>query len=141
MERFHHDPSVPPNSDIAERMFLLSDNRIKVVYHLEENRITPSTREFMTPPSTGEQPFTPEMVLGYQVDPYAREPKNRHVCEQLEELMRAQEESIAQIEAAEREVGLELCFAQVFIVFSLDSEYSGCSTEGGTKHNPLHYSL
>lgn len=108
MERFHPNPTVPPNDDVAERTFLLSENRIKVVYHLEENRITPSTREFITPPLTGEQATTltynPDMATVYQVDPYVKDPKERHLYEQLEALVAAQEESIGQVRAAEREV-------------------------------------
>lgn len=40
------------------------------------------------------------------MDPYATEPKQRHLFELLEGLVRAQEESITQIRAAEREVRL-----------------------------------
>ena len=58
VEKFHHDPSIPPNSDIAERTFLVRENRITVVYHLEENRITPSTREFVIPQTSGDQIYT-----------------------------------------------------------------------------------
>lgn len=58
VERFHHNPLVPPNSDIAERTFLVRENRIRVVYHLEENRITPSTREFVIPQTSGDQIYT-----------------------------------------------------------------------------------
>lgn len=58
VEKFHHNPVVPPNSDVAERTFLVRENRIKVVYHLEENRITPSTREFVIPQTSGDQIYT-----------------------------------------------------------------------------------
>lgn len=58
VEKFHHNPEVPPNSDIAERTFLVREKRIKVVYHLEENRITPSTREFVIPQTSGDQIYT-----------------------------------------------------------------------------------
>ena len=71
VEKFHPDPKVPANSDIAERTFMLDENRLMVVYHLEENRVTASTREFITPPLTGEQaqPLTLnlDMTLSYQV--------------------------------------------------------------------------
>ena len=40
------------------------------------------------------------------MDPYAKEPKNRHLFEQLERLVRAQEDSIKQVRSAEKEVGL-----------------------------------
>lgn len=58
VEKFHHNPSIPPNSDVAERTFLVRENRIKVVYHLEENCITPSTREFVIPQMSGDQIYT-----------------------------------------------------------------------------------
>ena len=72
VEKFHHNPSIPPNSDVAERTFLVRENRIKVVYHLEENRITPSTREFVIPQMSGDQIYTltfdhVDMPLPYQV--------------------------------------------------------------------------
>ena len=72
VEKFHHDPSIPPNSDVAERTFLVRENRIKVVYHLEENRITPSTREFVIPQMSGDQIYTltfdhVDIPLPYQV--------------------------------------------------------------------------
>ena len=108
VEKFHHDPAVPANSDIAEQTFLLQENRIQLVYHLEKGRITPSTREFTTPPLRGEQAqalvFNPEMTSAYQVDPYAKEPKQQHLFELLEKMVAAQEGSIAQIRAAEQEV-------------------------------------
>ena len=73
VEKFHHNPLVPPNSDVAERTFLLRENRIKVVYHLEENRITPSTREFVIPQTSGDQIYTlsfdhVDMPMPYQVN-------------------------------------------------------------------------
>ena len=39
-----------------------------------------------------------------QVDPYLKEPKKRVLFEQLEQLIKAQEESIATIRASEKEV-------------------------------------
>lgn len=71
VERFQHNPAVPANKDVAQRTFLLDQHRIQLVYHLEENRITASTREFVTPPLSGPhaQPLTysPDMTSAYQV--------------------------------------------------------------------------
>ena len=71
LEWFRRDPSVRANDDIAQRVFMIEDNRIKLTYHLEENRITPSTREFVTPPLSGDhaQPLTltRDMTTAYQV--------------------------------------------------------------------------
>ena len=41
-----------------------------------------------------------------QVDPYLKEPKKRVLFEQLEQLIKAQEESIVTIRASEQEVCL-----------------------------------
>ena len=73
VEKFHHNPVVPPNNDVAERTFLVRENRIKVIYHLEENRITPSTQEFVIPQTSGDQIYTltfdhVDMPSPYQVN-------------------------------------------------------------------------
>ena len=72
MEKYHHNPAVPPNSDVAQCSFLMDERKINIVYHLEENRITPSTREFIVPVLSGEnaQPLTmnPYMTAAYQVE-------------------------------------------------------------------------
>ena len=111
VERFHRNPAVQPNDDTAERTFLPGENIIRIVYHLESNRITPSTREFVTPPLSEDQAYTltfqPDMTSAYQVDPYLPKPRNRVVFELLERLVQVQEASIAQIRAAEEEVHVD----------------------------------
>ena len=71
VDRFHPNPALPANSDVAERSFLLSENRIVVVYQLEEGRNTASSREFVVPPLNPEQAviltFDPEGISNYQV--------------------------------------------------------------------------
>ena len=71
VERFHHNPAIPPNSDVAERVFLLFDSKIRISYHLEENRIIPSTREYITPQVTGDHGysihFDPDITSAFQV--------------------------------------------------------------------------
>lgn len=50
-----------------------------------------------------------------QVDPYAAEPKNRHLFELLQFLLQAQEESISTIRESENEVCLLYCM-KLFVV-------------------------
>ena len=108
IERFHRNQSKKPNEDIAERIFLPNDNKLKVLYHLEDNRITPSTREFTYPHLSGDQgyilTYNSDMVTSYQVDPYAKSSKDRCLFEQLESLIKAQDDSIASVRASEQEV-------------------------------------
>ncbi|KAL5464124.1 hypothetical protein EMCRGX_G033091 [Ephydatia muelleri] len=107
IERFHRNQSKKPNEDIAERIFLPNDNKLKVLYHLEDNRITPSTREFTYPHLSGDQgyilTYNSDMVTSYQVDPYAQSSKDRCLFEQLESLIKAQDDSIASVRASEQE--------------------------------------
>ena len=71
MEKFHRDPNLPANNDVEQRVFLIEEQRIKLIYHLDDNRITASTREFVTPPLSGDhaQPLTltRDMTTAYQV--------------------------------------------------------------------------
>lgn len=71
VERFHHNLDLSPSSDIAERVFLIQENRIHVSYHLEKDRIVPSKREFVLPSQIGDQEYTlqfdPELTTGYKV--------------------------------------------------------------------------
>lgn len=73
IEKYHRNPSLSPNEDIATCSFLLDERKIQLVYHLEENRITPSTRDFYLPVLSGEQAqqltFNPDMTTAYQVNP------------------------------------------------------------------------
>ena len=71
VDKFHPNSALPANSAVAERYFILADNRIKVVYQLEEGRITASMIEFKTPPIVADQTmiltYKPDEIYTYQV--------------------------------------------------------------------------
>ena len=71
MERFRRNESKLANDDVAERMFLVSEERITLTFHLEDKRVTASTREFIRPPHTSEKggvlTMTPDMTSTFQV--------------------------------------------------------------------------
>ena len=71
VERFHRNKAKEANEDVAERVFLVSDERINLTFHLEDNRVTASTREFIRPPHTTEKggtlTMTPDMTTTFQV--------------------------------------------------------------------------
>ncbi|XP_056106838.1 dynein regulatory complex subunit 7 isoform X2 [Rhinichthys klamathensis goyatoka] len=94
-ERFHRDPSKPASKDVAERVFMMSDRRIQVTYHLEDDRIIPAWLNFMKPKEAADsqkaQAFTPQMVSGFQVDRSAKPYKNLKLHEMLEQLMKDEE--------------------------------------------------
>lgn len=74
VDKFHPNPAIPANSDVAERTLLFTENHIKVVYQLEEGRTTASTREFMVPPMNPDQAvlltFDPDGISSYQVSKF-----------------------------------------------------------------------
>lgn len=71
VDKFHPNPALPANSDVAERTLLFVDNQIKIVYQLEEGRNIASTRDFVVPPMNPDQAvlltFDPDATSSYQV--------------------------------------------------------------------------
>ena len=61
----------PANDDVAERSFLVHEERIFLTFHLEGDRVTASTREFVKPPNTEDKgdtlKMTPDMTTTFQV--------------------------------------------------------------------------
>uniref|UniRef100_UPI003AAD29CD dynein regulatory complex subunit 7 n=1 Tax=Centroberyx gerrardi TaxID=166262 RepID=UPI003AAD29CD len=108
VERFHRNRSKPASEDVAERVFLLAEERIEVTYHLEDDRFIPASRSFIKPRKSTEtqkaQDFTPDMVSGFQVDPFENPPKNLHLYEMLVVLMNEEEKVTLQIKDSEKEV-------------------------------------
>lgn len=108
VERFHRNKSKEANEDIAERVFLVSDERINLTFHLEDHRVTASTREFIRPPHPSEKggtlTMTPDMTTTFQVDPLIKPHKNLQVYDMLVQLVEAEERSTNQIRASEEEI-------------------------------------
>ncbi|KAG5848751.1 hypothetical protein ANANG_G00102750 [Anguilla anguilla] len=108
VERFHRDRSKPANEDVAERVFLVSENRIELTYHREDDRITAAWRSFVKPSNLGDtknqQPFTPEMVSIYQVDPFEKPSKHLCMYELLVALTKEEETVVHRVMESEAEV-------------------------------------
>ncbi|XP_023286890.1 dynein regulatory complex subunit 7 [Seriola lalandi dorsalis] len=108
VERFHRDRAKPANEDVAERVFLPSQRRIEVTYHLEDHRFIPSKRSFIKPRESTEQKkaeeFTFDLVSSFQVDPSEKPLKIHTLYEMLVALMRDEKMVAAQIEQSLDEV-------------------------------------
>ncbi|KAJ8272217.1 hypothetical protein COCON_G00110760 [Conger conger] len=108
VERFHRDRSKPASEDVAERVFLVSENRIELTYHREDDRITSAWRSFVKPHNLGdtknEQPFTSDMVSTYQVDPFEKPKKQLFMYELLVALTKEEETVIQRVMESEAEV-------------------------------------
>ena len=55
MEKYHRDWSIPANESISELVFQISDDKILITYHTDDEKIACSTREFSKPQTTEEK--------------------------------------------------------------------------------------
>ncbi|XP_065069130.1 dynein regulatory complex subunit 7-like [Rhopilema esculentum] len=108
-ERFERDPSMPANENVRERTFAVSEDRIALLYHLENKRITSSTREFIKPPNYSSEKgtplqLTPDATTAFQVDPYATDPKELDIYNMMVNLLEAEKLCNDKIRESEEEV-------------------------------------
>ena len=55
VERFHRNLEKNANDDVAECIFVVSEERIQQTYHKENDKISASTQEFIKPPNANEK--------------------------------------------------------------------------------------
>ena len=72
VERFGRNHAIPANQNVRERIFAVSEDRILLEYHLEDQRVTSSTREFIKPPNYSSDKgtplqLTPDTTTAFQV--------------------------------------------------------------------------
>ena len=71
VEKYHRNTSKLANEDVAEMMFLVSEERVQLTYHTEDEKISASTREFQKPTNADEKGATiqwhPENHITFQV--------------------------------------------------------------------------
>ncbi|XP_029109499.1 dynein regulatory complex subunit 7 isoform X1 [Scleropages formosus] len=104
VERFHRNQAKPASEDTAERVFLISEGRIQVTYHSEDDRIIPAWLSFVKPHDSQKQPFTSDMVSMFQVDPFEKPKKNLLLYEMLMSLMKEEEKVMLRVMDSEKEV-------------------------------------
>lgn len=70
--KYHRNKNKEANEDIAELVFLCSDDKLQITYHTEDKRIASSTREFLKPHNWDEKgatlSFSAEMHQTFQVE-------------------------------------------------------------------------
>ncbi|XP_036688335.1 dynein regulatory complex subunit 7 isoform X3 [Balaenoptera musculus] len=105
-ERFFRNPAKPADEDVAERVFLILDERIQLRYHCREDRITASKREFLwrtEGDSKGNKIImTPDMCLSFEVEPMEHTKKLLYQPEAMMKLKN--EEKLSRHQAWESEL-------------------------------------
>ncbi|XP_061695553.1 dynein regulatory complex subunit 7 [Syngnathoides biaculeatus] len=118
LELFHRNPRKDANEDVAERVFVASQRRIEVKYHLEEHRFVPCMRTFIKPrEANGQQnraeDFTADLVSGFHVDPAQKPLHTLALYDLLSELVKAEKDVALQIKNSKKEVrDIVACRAQ-----------------------------
>eukprot|EP00079_Xenopus_tropicalis_P024210 XP_012816760.1 PREDICTED: dynein regulatory complex subunit 7 isoform X1 [Xenopus tropicalis] len=107
-ERFNRNKEKPANEDVAERTFLLTEDRIQLRCHRKDDHITTSYWEFLKPANLGEKDtpivLTPETCISYQVEPSEKFSKQLYVYETLVTLQQAEQNSKDNVRKSETEV-------------------------------------
>ncbi|KAH3848102.1 hypothetical protein DPMN_090451, partial [Dreissena polymorpha] len=106
--KYHRNKNVDANCDIAELMYLCSEDKVQITYHTEDKRIASSTREFIKPHNWDEKgatlTFSAEMHSTFQVDPNLPFNKQVELYEMLLSLLEREVKSIEGVRASEEEV-------------------------------------
>uniref|UniRef100_A0A8C5QQA0 Dynein regulatory complex subunit 7 n=1 Tax=Leptobrachium leishanense TaxID=445787 RepID=A0A8C5QQA0_9ANUR len=107
-ERFHRNKGKSADQDMAERTFLITEDRIQLRCHREDDRITNSNWEFLKPPNLKEKgsyiTLTPETAISYQVNPSESFTKQLYVYEHLLSLQQDEESVMKAVRESEDEV-------------------------------------
>ncbi|XP_075432639.1 dynein regulatory complex subunit 7 isoform X2 [Ascaphus truei] len=107
-ERFHRNREKPANEDVAERIFLIPEDRIQLRCHREDDHITTSYWEYLKPSNLGEKGthvvLTPETCISYQVEPSEKFNKQLYVYETLIKLQQAERNAKDRVRESEAEV-------------------------------------
>uniref|UniRef100_A0ABM5ETQ7 Dynein regulatory complex subunit 7 n=1 Tax=Pogona vitticeps TaxID=103695 RepID=A0ABM5ETQ7_9SAUR len=100
-ERFHRNPSKPADEDVAERIFLIVEEKILLTYHCKENYITPSKREFNKQTDVDNKGnkiiMTHDMCISYQAGSTEKEKKLFHLYEMMMHLIEEEKRSRHQV--------------------------------------------
>ncbi|KAK6479943.1 dynein regulatory complex subunit 7 [Huso huso] len=108
-ECFHRNREKIANEDVAKKVFLISELRIQLTYHREDDLIVPSWREFVKPPTSEDKRdqsviYTPDMATTFQVNPTEKHSKNLFLYETLISLLKEEAQAKQQVKESEIEV-------------------------------------
>nr|XP_037863971.1 dynein regulatory complex subunit 7 [Chlorocebus sabaeus] len=107
-EQFFRNPAKPAEEDVAERVFLLAEERIQLRYHCHDDHITASKREFLRRTEVDSKGnkiiMTPDMCISFEVEPMEHTKKLLYQYEAMMHLKREEKLSRHQVWESELEV-------------------------------------
>ncbi|NWI27787.1 DRC7 protein, partial [Sula dactylatra] len=107
-ECFHRNLEKPADEDVAERIFLITEETIHLTYHLKDKYITASKKDFFKAVERdrkgNEIVMTPEMCITYQAGSSKNDKKLLHLYKLLQELTEEEKQLKQQVRQSEAEV-------------------------------------
>ncbi|NXH75118.1 DRC7 protein, partial [Hydrobates tethys] len=107
-ECFHRNLEKPADEDVAERIFLITEEMIHLTYHLKDKYITASKKDFFKAAERdrkgNEIVMTPEMCITYQAGSSEKDKKLLHLYKLLQELTEEEKQLKQQVQQSEAEV-------------------------------------
>uniref|UniRef100_A0A8D0GJM9 Dynein regulatory complex subunit 7 n=1 Tax=Sphenodon punctatus TaxID=8508 RepID=A0A8D0GJM9_SPHPU len=107
-EQFHRNPEKPADEDVAERIFVILEERILLTYHCKDKYITALKMEFVKRSDVDNKGnkiiMAPDMCIGYQVGSLEKDHKLLHFYEMMLRLMEEEKVSRHQVWESEMEV-------------------------------------
>ncbi|XP_044116344.1 dynein regulatory complex subunit 7 isoform X1 [Neovison vison] len=108
-ERFSRNPAKPADEDVAERVFLIPEERIQLRYHCRDDHITASKREFLRRTEVDSKGnkiiMTPDMCISFEVEPMEHTKKLLYQYEAMMKLKN--EEKLSKHQAWESELEVD----------------------------------
>ncbi|XP_075571723.1 dynein regulatory complex subunit 7 [Pelecanus crispus] len=107
-ECFHRNLEKPADEDVAERIFLITEEMINLTYHLKDKYITASKKDFFKAAERDGKGndiiMTPEMCITYQAGSSEKDKKLLHLYKLLQELTEEEKQLKQQVWQSEAEV-------------------------------------
>ncbi|XP_074896673.1 dynein regulatory complex subunit 7 isoform X1 [Buteo buteo] len=107
-ECFHRNLEKPADEDVAERIFLITEETIHLTYHLKDKYITASKKDFFKAADEdrkgNEIVMTPEMCITYQAGSSEKDKKLLHLYKALQQLTEEEKQLKQQVRQSEAEV-------------------------------------
>ncbi|KAJ3080287.1 hypothetical protein HK102_003163, partial [Quaeritorhiza haematococci] len=137
-EKFERDSDIPAHEDIAKKTYFLREERIRIIYQLEKDRIIPSFREFKHP-NTDQKGMGIDLPNRFEVNPYLETPKQQHLYAQLLQLLKSEQSCLSAIKSSDREMKEIVAARQaeekevVLVVSVYDTIRNGGAPQGDEK--------
>ncbi|KFQ81942.1 Coiled-coil domain-containing protein lobo, partial [Phaethon lepturus] len=107
-ECFHRNIEKPADEDVAERIFLITEDMIHLTYHLKDKYITASKKDFFKATERdmkgNEIVMTPEMCITYKAGFPEKDKKLLHLYQLLQELTEEEKQLKQQVRQSEAEM-------------------------------------